>query len=117
MRTQTNIAKSTSANVGEQNSLYRLTFVGGPFDGHEAHSDVLPDTYFQLRSGPAGCSTKAGPEVAPRVARYKLESVRLIVSWNAPIALCRFEYRGTVTVSPSCRSPWWSAALTRSGLV
>ena len=107
MQIPTNVAKLNSATAAEPSKLYRLAFVGGPFDGHEAQTDVLPDTYFQLQSGPTGCSTKAGPEVTPRVARYKLASVRLVIVWHAPIALCRFEYCGTEMASPSRRSSWW----------
>jgi hypothetical protein len=111
VQAQTNVVNLTSATGSEQSKLHRLAFVGGPFDGHEAASDVLPDRYFQLRSGPAGCGTVAGPKVTPRVARYKLASVRLVMVWQAPVALCRFEYCGTVTASPSHRLSWWRRRL------
>jgi hypothetical protein len=111
MQAQTNVANVTSSIGSAHNKLYRLAFVGGPIDGYETQSDVLPDTYFHLRSGPAGCGTKAGSGVSPRVARYKLASMRLVTLWHAPIALCRFEYCGTATASVSHRSSWWRRRL------
>ena len=111
MQTQTNITKHASAAESHQNSLYRLGFVGGPFDGHEAQSDDLPEAYLLLPLGPAANSSHASPGIAPRVARYKLASARLVMSCHVPIVLCRCEYCGTTTDSPSRRSLAWSRCL------
>ena len=111
MQTQITIATLMSATGNDQNSLYRLTFVGGPFDGHEAQSDDLPDTYLQLQSDPTRCNSKAGPAVMPRVARYKLASVRLAMSDHVPVIRCRFEYCGNVAISSSRRSLYWRRPL------
>jgi hypothetical protein len=88
--------------------LYHAQLCGGPGDGYKWHSDDLPETCFQLPLGPASYST---PGAAPRVARYELAPMQLVMSGNVPTVICRYEYRGTVAISPAPRSLWWKRHL------
>ena len=80
--------------------LYRLLFVGGPFDGFETHSDALPERNIALPSGPSHCATKTGDTLIPRLAAYQLSRVEIDLTRSAPVALCRFVYCKTMTGHP-----------------
>ena len=75
-------------------SLYRLVFIGGPFDGHEAQSDVLPDQCVALRSD--GADDEAAKKVAtPLLARYRLQRATLVMQSHEPVVWYRYCYCGT----------------------
>ena len=75
-------------------SLYRLVFIGGPFDGHEAQSDVLPDQCVALRSD--GADGEAAEKAAtPLLARYRLQRATLVMQSHEPVVWYRYHYCGT----------------------
>ena len=89
-------------------ALYQLTFVGGPSDGYRTQSAEVPAPRLLLRSGPAGCGTRSGTVITPRLAEYCLAGATLIARLDAPAVLCRFQYVGTVpaTAEPRHRRLW-----------
>ena len=109
MRSHTHDIKPALA-VPVPDSLYRLVFVGGPFDGHEAQSAFLPDEFFQLGSGVATRNREAQPPGTPRLVQYRLTKSKLAMCSHEPIVLCRFEYCGTVPSSLPNRR-WWRRCL------
>ncbi|HEY4310325.1 MAG TPA: hypothetical protein VGN12_12815 [Pirellulales bacterium] len=90
--------------------LYRLQFAGGPHDGGEAQSAVVPEKCLQLPSGGAGCGTRSGNTVMPRLAQYRLQSVCLHTTGGEPVVWCRYEYFGTCLDDRS-GSHWWHRCL------
>ena len=113
MRDVANIVESLSPTGDVQHSLYRLTFVGGPFDGHATQSGGLPSQYIELRSVPVRRGTKSAAASTPLLARYKLTTMRLVMSWRSPIVQCRLEYCGTTPGNSSQTLPWWQRGLAK----
>jgi hypothetical protein len=100
----------------KQDTLYQLFFVGGPFDGHVARSDTLPEASLVLASGPADCGSRVGSVIVRRLARYCWTSTRLLTGTESPVVMFRFEYRGTASNYPASIQPLWRrtmAALRR----
>jgi hypothetical protein len=97
------LAGQRFASEDGQDALYRLVFIGGLFDGHEAYWDVLPEPCVKLYSAEAaGRAAKNG--TAPRGALYESASSRLCSHGPAPFVVLRYTYRETREL-PS-RSAW-----------
>ncbi len=113
MRVHAHVTDPAPPTYPAQDSLYRLVFVGGPFDGHETQSALLPDEYFQLRPGPAPCKTETGLATTSRLAQYRLVKSKLVICSQDPVVLCRFEYCGPTLVNAS-KTAWWRRCLIAS---
>jgi hypothetical protein len=99
------MAGKNLASEEDQDTLYRLIFIGGPFDGHEADWQVLPEACVKLYSAEAAKrATKSGLTTAPRGVLYELKSSKLCSPGPAPFVLLRYTYRETREL-PS-RSAW-----------
>ena len=66
MRLPTDSVAISLATAGTSDALYRVAFVGGPFDGHMARWGTLPRMCLDLASGPADCGTRVGSTTVRR---------------------------------------------------
>lgn len=96
---------STLASTTEL-SLYRLSFVGGPWDGHETESAALPAKRLEVSTGPLGCATRHRGYRIPRRALYELRTVTLVNGAPTPVVQYRFEYCGTAIAERSLLRRW-----------
>jgi hypothetical protein len=104
-------AASAKSKDRQQESLYRVLLVGGPFDGHDEASPLFPTAHIELHSGPTdGCGTRSGTLIIPRVAQYRLTSTRVCLAESAPIVECRYAYQGTAA-GRSPKVPFWKTCL------
>jgi hypothetical protein len=108
MHNSTDIPCETTSEPSTNANLYRLLFVGGPFDGAEVPAATLPGNRLELASGPAGCGTRLGCNVTPRVARYRMQNLRLDTIDQVPVVSCRLEYCGTAAAHSAPASRWWT---------
>jgi hypothetical protein len=105
------ISPALAASVPD--ALYRLVFVGGPFDGHETQSAFLPDEYFRLRSPMTARDRETGPPHATRLAQYRLTKSNLVMCSQEPVLLYRFDFCGMVAGNLS-KASWWRRCLPES---
>jgi hypothetical protein len=108
MQHSTHIPSQTTSRSSTNVPLFRLTFVGGRYDGAEMSAAMLPANRLELASGPAGYSTRQGRTVAPRVARYRMQSLRLDTAGLLPVVSCRFEYFGAAAAQSAPAGHWWT---------
>ncbi len=111
MRLPTDSVAISLATAGTSDALYRVAFVGGPFDGHMARWGTLPRMCLDLASGPADCGTRVGSTTVRRAARYRWTSTRLVSLKGAPVVIMRYEYHGTARQDAAPRAPLWRRSL------
>jgi hypothetical protein len=103
----TRMAREAPASDDDQDTLYHLEFVGGPFDGHEASWRVLPAPCLKLYSGAAAeHAMETRSATAPRGVRYQLESTELCPAKPEPYVILRYAHCGLSIGPLRSRSPW-----------
>lgn len=108
MQNATHILGGAASRSPTNAPLFRLTFVGGPHDGAELPAAMLPANRLELAVAPAVGGTRQGRAATPRMARYRLQNLRLDTAGSLPVVSCRFEYYGTVAAHMATTDRWWT---------